>query len=91
MEWLTDSIAFWLRVKTPTMRVGKRKKQTTEKIEPDQKEKSEGIEEIDLFEDFFEDDEPFPADPNENFNDDDEEDSENWKIHQQGDDEEKGE
>jgi hypothetical protein len=91
MEWLTDSIAFWLRVKTPTMRVGKRKKQTTEKIEPDQKEKSEEIEEIDLFEDFFEDDEPFPADPNENFNDDDEEDSENWKIHQQGDDEEKGE
>jgi len=25
MEWLTDSIAFWLRIKTPTMRVGKRK------------------------------------------------------------------
>ena len=26
MQWLTDSIAFWLRVKTPTMRSGKRKK-----------------------------------------------------------------
>jgi hypothetical protein len=26
MEWLTDSIAFWLRIKTPTMRFGKRKK-----------------------------------------------------------------
>ena len=26
MEWLTDSIAFWLRIKTPTMRFGKRRK-----------------------------------------------------------------
>jgi len=26
MEWLTDSVAFWLRIKTPTMRFGKRKK-----------------------------------------------------------------
>lgn len=26
MEWLTDSIAFWLRIKTPTMPFGKRKK-----------------------------------------------------------------
>jgi hypothetical protein len=26
MEWLTDSIAFWLRIKTPTMRSGRRKK-----------------------------------------------------------------
>jgi hypothetical protein len=26
MEWLTDSIAFWLQIKTPTMRFGKRKK-----------------------------------------------------------------
>jgi len=26
MEWLTDSIAFWLRIKTPTKRFGKRKK-----------------------------------------------------------------
>ena len=26
MEWLTDSVAFWLRIKTPTMRLGKRKK-----------------------------------------------------------------
>jgi hypothetical protein len=26
MEWLTDSIAFWLRIKTPTMGFGKRKK-----------------------------------------------------------------
>jgi len=25
-EWLTDSIAFWIKVKTPTMRVGRRKK-----------------------------------------------------------------
>lgn len=30
MEWLTDSIAFWLRIKTPTMRVGKRKKNKEE-------------------------------------------------------------
>jgi len=27
MEWLTDSIAFWLRIKTPTMPFGKRKKE----------------------------------------------------------------
>ena len=27
MEWLTDSVAFWLRIKTPTMRFGKRKKE----------------------------------------------------------------
>jgi hypothetical protein len=26
MEWLTDSVAFWLRIKTPTMRFGKDKK-----------------------------------------------------------------
>jgi hypothetical protein len=26
LEWLTDSVAFWLRIKTPTMRFGKRKK-----------------------------------------------------------------
>jgi hypothetical protein len=26
MEWLTDSVAFWLRIKTPTMRMGRRKK-----------------------------------------------------------------
>ena len=24
-EWLTDSIAFWLKIKTPTMRLGYRK------------------------------------------------------------------
>lgn len=49
MEWLTDSIAFWLRVKTPTMRVGKRKKQSerseqegdNETLESDGKEQSE--------------------------------------------------
>jgi|LakMenEpi03Aug12_release.lakeMendotaPanAssembly.Ray.scaffolds.fasta_scaffold341240_1 hypothetical protein len=35
MEWLTDSIAFWLRVKTPTMRVGKRKKQNGLPLEVD--------------------------------------------------------
>lgn len=27
MRWLTDSIAFWLRIKTPSMRFGKRKKE----------------------------------------------------------------
>lgn len=27
LEWLTDSVAFWLRIKTPTMRFGRRKKQ----------------------------------------------------------------
>jgi hypothetical protein len=26
VEWLTDSVAFWLRIKTPSMRFGKRKK-----------------------------------------------------------------
>ncbi len=31
MEWLTDSVAFWLRIKTPTMRFGKRKKGQDEK------------------------------------------------------------
>ena len=25
IEWITDSVAFWLRIKTPTMRFGKRK------------------------------------------------------------------
>lgn len=30
MEWLTDSIAFWVRVKTPSMRIGKRKKNKEE-------------------------------------------------------------
>lgn len=25
LEWLTDSVAFWLRIKTPTMRFGKRR------------------------------------------------------------------
>jgi hypothetical protein len=30
MEWLTDSVAFWLRIKTPTMRFGKRKKKKEE-------------------------------------------------------------
>lgn len=27
MDWLTDSVAFWLRIKTPTMRFGRRKKE----------------------------------------------------------------
>jgi hypothetical protein len=31
MEWLTDSIAFWLRIKTPTMPYGKRRKEKDEK------------------------------------------------------------
>jgi hypothetical protein len=31
MEWLTDSIAFWLKIKTPTMRIGKRKKREDKK------------------------------------------------------------
>jgi hypothetical protein len=30
MEWLTDSIAFWLRIKTPTMPYGKRRKEKGE-------------------------------------------------------------
>jgi hypothetical protein len=31
MEWLTDSIAFWLKIKTPTMRFGSRKKKKDNK------------------------------------------------------------
>tara|TARA_B110000091_G_scaffold150974_1_gene160696 strand:- start:769 stop:1470 length:702 start_codon:yes stop_codon:yes gene_type:complete len=31
MEWLTDSVAFWLRIRTPTMRVGKRRKKRKKK------------------------------------------------------------
>jgi hypothetical protein len=31
MSWLTDSIAFWLRIKTPTMPYGKRKKDKRKK------------------------------------------------------------
>jgi CDP-6-deoxy-D-xylo-4-hexulose-3-dehydrase len=31
MTWLTDSIAFWLKIKTPTMRMGFRKKKKGEK------------------------------------------------------------
>ena len=51
MDWLTDSIAFWLRIKTPTMRVGKRK--STEIIEKsettDEQEESDDTEqEIDF-------------------------------------------
>jgi hypothetical protein len=40
MDWLTDSIAFWLRIKTPTMRVGKRKK-TIEKSSLEEEEPEE--------------------------------------------------
>jgi hypothetical protein len=31
MEWLTDSVAFWLRIKTPTMRFGKDKEEKKQK------------------------------------------------------------
>ena len=31
LTWLTDSVAFWLRLKTPTMRFGKRKKDKKKK------------------------------------------------------------
>ena len=34
MEWLTDSIAFWLKIKTPTMRMGSRKKKKDGKDKP---------------------------------------------------------
>jgi hypothetical protein len=30
MDWLTDSVSFWLRIKTPTMRFGKRGKKDKE-------------------------------------------------------------
>ena len=47
MEWLTDSIAFWLRIKTPTMgKLGKRKSNKDKKPKND-----------DLFEEDFDDDE----------------------------------
>lgn len=32
LEWLTDSVAFWLRIKTPTMRFGRRKKENEDDI-----------------------------------------------------------
>ena len=67
MEWLTDSIAFWLRVKTPTMRIGKRKKQNNGTLESDS-EQNEDFEQIDLFEDLFEDQE---EDEEQDENDDD--------------------
>lgn len=31
LEWLTDSVAFWLRIKTPTMRFGRREKEEDDK------------------------------------------------------------
>lgn len=31
MEWITDSVCFWLKIKTPTMRFGKRKKDDKKK------------------------------------------------------------
>lgn len=31
MDWLTDSVCFWLKIKTPTMRIGKRKKDKKKK------------------------------------------------------------
>ncbi len=69
MEWLTDSIAFWLRVKTPTMRLGKRKKQNNGTLEPEENEQNQPIEQIDSFEDLFEDDEGQPEDDDEEQND----------------------
>lgn len=87
MEWLTDSIAFWLRVKTPTMRIGKRKKQDNGTLETDEKEQSEEIEEEES--DFF-DDELFDDDTDNSFDDIDF-DTDDSKIAQQGEDEEKGE
>jgi hypothetical protein len=71
MEWLTDSIAFWLRVKTPTMRLGKRKKQNNGTLEPEENEENQPIEQeqIDSFEDLFEDDEGQPEDDDEEQND----------------------
>lgn len=63
LEWLTDSIAFWLRVKTPTMRIGKQKNTNTQNLqvsteeteltqqeESENSEEKEEIEEIDFFE-----------------------------------------
>jgi hypothetical protein len=50
MEWLTDSIAFWIRIKTPTMRVGKRKQSKEQKKEDDEKD--------DLFDDIEDDEKP---------------------------------
>ena len=34
LEWLTDSVAFWLRIKTPTMRFGKRRKDKRKEFFP---------------------------------------------------------
>jgi hypothetical protein len=31
LEWITDSVCFWLKIKTPTMRFGKRKKDDKKK------------------------------------------------------------
>ena len=31
LDWITDSVCFWLKIKTPTMRAGKRKKKRGDK------------------------------------------------------------
>jgi hypothetical protein len=31
LDWITDSVCFWLKIKTPTMRAGKRKKKGGDK------------------------------------------------------------
>jgi hypothetical protein len=49
MEWLTDSIAFWLRIKTPTMRVGKRKTSKEEKKDNKPEQKDDLFDDDDLF------------------------------------------
>jgi hypothetical protein len=77
MEWLTDSIAFWLRVKTPTMRLGKRKKQNngTDDLFTDplnEKQQNREIEEIDLFEDVFTDEQDEESEEQKEEDEDDE-------------------
>jgi hypothetical protein len=51
------------------MRLGKRKKQNNGTLEPEENEQNQPIEQIDSFEDLFEDDEGQPEDDDEEQND----------------------
>jgi hypothetical protein len=74
-DWLTDSIAFWLRIKTPTMRFGKRKKEGEEEDEDADIEDQNGEEDQDAEEE--EDTEEYEENgEKENTEEDEEEDTE---------------
>lgn len=51
MEWLTDSVAFWLRIQTPTMRFGKKGSMDSNKSKKKEEDESEDEDNEDFLED----------------------------------------